>query len=138
MDASRNLSPGWWNPVLAVLGFTAAVNGVLMILFSAPWYECIINPARLTLFNRHFVIDVGGAYLTFGGAMLWTIRRPAIARPVLALSLGWYGLHALNHLAEYAAGNLPSRHWSIEVFAIFVPTFLLALLLRHAPRTERG
>lgn len=134
MNTSSQTAPGWWAPVLGVFAVITIANGLLMIFFSAPWYECIINPSRLTLFNRHFVIDVGNAYFTFGAAMLWAVWRPEIARPVLAVTLVWYVLHVFNHIAEYLAGDLPSRHWSIEVFAIFAPTFLLVLLLQTAPR----
>lgn len=134
MNTTSTIPPTWWSAVLGVVAVVTLTNGVLMMLFSAPWYECIINPARASLFNRHFVIDVGGTYFTLGAGMLWTVWRPHFAGPVLGMSLLFHVLHALNHVAEYMAGDLPSRHWTIEVFAIFAPLLLLVVLLRMAPR----
>ncbi len=123
-----------WRTLLLAMAAISMANGLLMILFTGLWYECISNPARLALYNRHFIIDVGCAYLAVGGGLLWAARDAAAARPLIGVALVFNALHVCNHLLEYAQGAIPTRHWSIELVGVFVPTLLLALLLRTAPR----
>lgn len=103
-------------------------NGIWMILFPQNWYLCLITPERAALFNPHFVIDVGGAYITSGVAMLWAALRPAYAFPLLAMSLLFAVLHGGNHLFEYATFGVPTRNAVIELGGIWAPLLMLVWL----------
>ena len=123
-DAHRTLH--WF--VLLFMAATSAANGVLMILFSEQWYLCLITPERATLFNPHFVIDVGSAYVTVGAALLWAALRPAYAFPLVAMTLLFSLLHAGNHLYEYLSFGNPTRYVAIELLGIWGPVLVLGWL----------
>ncbi len=122
----------------AVLLFMAAMslaNGMLMILFSEPWYLCLTTPERAALFNPHLVVDVGGAYVTVGVALLWAALRRLYAFPLVAMALLFSLLHAGNHVHEYVRFGNPTRDVAIEIFGIWAPVLILtwlALALRRA------
>ncbi len=119
---------------LLFMSATSLANGVLMILFTEQWYLCLITPERAALFNPHFVIDVGGAYVTMGVALLWAALRPPYAFPLTVMSLLFSLLHAGNHVYEYASFGNPTRYIAIEIVGIWGPVAVLAWLalsLRH-------
>ncbi len=121
---------------LLFMAATSASNGVLMILFSEQWYLCLITPERAALFNPHFVIDVGGAYVTVGAALLWAALRPAYAFPLVMMALLFSLLHAGNHVYEYLSFGNPTRYVAIELFGIWGPVLVLGWLsvaLRSQP-----
>jgi hypothetical protein len=116
--------------VLLFMAATSAANGVLMILFSEQWYLCLITPERAALFNPHFVIDVGSAYVTVGVALLWAALRPAYAFPLVTMGLLFSLLHAGNHLYEYLSFGNPTRYIAIELLGIWGPVVVLGWLSR--------
>ncbi len=50
--------------------------------------------------NDHYIRDMGTAVLALGTVALLAVRRPSWRLPVLAFAAVWFGLHALNHLAD--------------------------------------
>lgn len=120
---------------LIFLAANSLANGVAMIFFTEQWYLCLITPERAALYNPHFVIDVGSAYVTMGVALLWAALRPQWAFPLITLSLLFSALHAGNHVYEYLSFGNPTRWVVIELFGIWLPLLLLAgLSLATRPR----
>lgn len=113
--------------LMFMAGITLA-NGALMILFTEQWYLCLINPARASLFNAHFVTDVGTAYLAIGAALLWATLRPAYAYPLVMIALLFSSLHVVHHLYEYGSFGIPTRHAIIEALGIWGPAVVLGWL----------
>jgi hypothetical protein len=113
---------------LLFMAATSMANGALMILFSEQWYLCLITPERAALFNPHFVIDVGGAYITVGAALLWAALRPQYAFPLTTMALLFSLLHAGNHVYEYFSFGNPTRYVAIEILGIWGPVLVLGWL----------
>jgi hypothetical protein len=117
----------------AALLFMAAAslaNGALMILFSEQWYLCLITPERAALFNPHFVVDVGAAYITIGTGLLWAALRPQYAFPLAGMALLFSLLHAGNHVYEYLSFGNPTRYLAIELLGIWAPVLVFGWLAR--------
>lgn len=101
-------------------------NGGFMLLAPAGWYETVPGVTGTGPFNPHFVRDIGAAYLAAGGAALWAGLRPR-ARPAALAGAGFLGLHALIHLAEWAAGH-GLGHLSTDVPGVLLPPLILLWL----------
>jgi hypothetical protein len=137
IETARDAHPPLRWALLLFLAFLTLSNGVLMILFSEQWYLCLITPERASLFNPHFVIDVGGAYVTMGVALLWAALRPVWAFPLISVALLFSLLHGGNHVYEYLSFGNPTRYLAVEVFGIWAPLLLLAgLAVVTRPREE--
>jgi hypothetical protein len=89
--------------VSALLGLLLAANAAFMIGWPRLWYQAIPGVTHTGPFNRHFVNDIGGAYLVCAGALIWWAWDRSKARPALIAAAGFLLLHALIHAAEAAA-----------------------------------
>ena len=126
-DRAQDHRPLHWLLLLFMAAMSLG-NGALMILFSEQWYLCLITPERASLFNPHFVIDVGAAYLTVGTALLWAALRRQDAFPLVTMALLFSLLHAGNHAYEYLSFGNPTRHAVVELLGIWAPVVVLGWL----------
>jgi hypothetical protein len=112
-----------------IFGLSNVANGVWMLLSPERWYHDL--PAGVPdtgPLNLHFVRDIGAAFLTFGAAMCFAAERPAYRRTVIAMSAGFFGLHAAIHVYDILAGLLPPHHWLEDLPGVFVPAIILLVL----------
>lgn len=87
-------------------------------------------------FNRHFVNDIGAAYLVCAGALGWWAWDRGRARPALIAAAAFLLLHALIHLAEAAAhggGHALLRDLRGVYLPALIASWLASLPARPAP-----
>jgi hypothetical protein len=125
-----------WTWLLGFFALGNIANGLWMLADAAGWYVGL--PAAVPDFgplNEHFIRDIGAAYATLGIGLAWAAVAPAVRLPVLLLVTMFYGLHALGHVYDTAAGTVGPEHWRIDFFPIYVPAVVLvALTVRLARR----
>ena len=109
--------------ILLLLGIGGAVNGVIMLFWSEPWFASIA--ADTGPFNVHLVRDVGAAYVTSGVAAAWAARVPRWRTPLAAAAALFLGLHGLIHVAEVASGVQPPAHLLEDFPGVYLPALLL-------------
>ena len=112
-----------------LLGLLNLANGLWMLLAPAGWYQNL--PAGVPdtgPLNLHFVRDIGAAFTTIGVAFLVAAPDAPRRRGVLLAATLFFGLHALVHVSELAAGRLHPGHWLIDFPGVFLPAILLAVL----------
>ena len=124
--------------VAALLALFLVANGLVMLLRPEPWYLAVPGVTETGPFNRHFVNDIGAAFVVAGAGVAWAAWRPAAGWPALVAGALFLTLHAAIHLAEAAAGH--GAHALGRDFAgVFAPT-LIAVFLVFAlkPRVEES
>ena len=112
-----------------VLGLANLANGLWMLVAPAGWYHHL--PAAVPdtgPLNQHFVRDIGAAFTTIGIAFCAAASRPAQRRGVLLAATLFFGLHALIHVADLAAGRLHAGHWLVDFPGVFLPAIFLGVL----------
>jgi hypothetical protein len=123
----------------AVFCFLSLVNGAWMLSSPLSWYTHL--PAAVPHtgpFNPHFVRDIGVAYLVAALGFGWCALHPGRCRPVhIGLTVFFVG-HALIHVFEILAGQLPSTHWLIDAPGVFVPALVLLILAVPSVRRRMG
>jgi hypothetical protein len=118
---------GW---LLLVLGLGCVANALWMLAGPMHWYHEL--PAAVPdtgPFNPHMVRDIGCAFLSVGAAQLWAAFRPAWRAPLVAVAALFLSAHALLHVYDTLAGNLPADHWWLDAPGVYLPA--LALVWIH-------
>ena len=98
---------GKW--IAALLGVLTATNGLLMLGAPEMWFQYAPGVAETGSFNRHFVSDVGAAYLAVAAGLLWTAWRPRQGWAALVVGTGFLFVHALIHVSERSAAMASIR-----------------------------
>ncbi|HKD67894.1 MAG TPA: hypothetical protein VKB84_13700 [Candidatus Binataceae bacterium] len=106
-----------------LLGVLSVANGLFMLFAPAAWYLGIPGVASTGPFNQHFVRDIGGAYLTAGGALIW-FALDVRARPAVLAAAGFFVLHALVHLGDALGGRESWDHVMADVPTIYFSALL--------------
>ena len=114
--------------VLIAIAAATAANGVWMLAEPAGWYAIVPGAEQSGPFNRHFVGDVGAAYLTLALAFALIAYRPRHALVLLAVAGCFTGLHGAIHLADVFAGRLAPVHLLIDLPGVYLPVLLIAAL----------
>jgi len=112
-----------------VLGTGMALNGLWMVSSALPWFNNV--PADMAATgnpNVHLIHDVGLSYIIFGLGLVWCAQNLHTCKPVYIGISFFMGGHALIHLVEILAGQLPSSHWLIDVPLVFLPGIILPVL----------
>lgn len=121
------LGPVGW--VCLLLGATALVNAVWMLVAPLSWYLDL--PAAVPdtgSFNAHFVRDIGCAFLAVGCALVWAAFSARYRLPLVGVAATFLVAHALLHVYDTARGALGSSHWRLDFVGVYVPA-LVALAL---------
>jgi len=123
--------------LVGVVGLASALNGAAMLIVPELWYRLVPGVVDTGPLNGHFVRDIGCAYLTAGGALLWFCfdRR---ARPAALAGATFLMLHALVHLWDWAADRQSLRQLLIEAPAVLVPGLLFFEIARTGRRFLDG
>lgn len=93
----------------AVLYAVAALQlalGGLMAIDPGTFFEEI---GQYGVRNDHYIGDNATIYLAAGAGVLIAARRPSWRVPILVVGALWYGLHALNHLADIGEASSDAR-----------------------------
>ena len=110
-----------------LLALFLAGNGLVMLAFPASRYEAVPGVTGTGPFNRHFVNDIGAAFLVAGLGTGWAAWRPE-GWPALVAGTGFVALHALIHLAE-AVGGHGMHALQRDLIGVFVPAIVGLLLV---------
>lgn len=111
---------------LWILGGVSLGNAAWMLAHGWSWFGLVPGVTDTGPANLHLIHDVGVAYAVAGLGLLWCARAGRPAYPVfLGVTLFFVG-HALGHVAEILAGQLPPSHWWIDLPLVFLPAALLA------------
>ena len=121
----------------ALLALFLAGNGLVMLALPEGWYEAVPGVTGTGPFNRHFVNDIGAAFLVAGLGTGWAAWRPAEGWPALVAGTGFVAFHALIHLAE-AAGGHGLHALQRDVFGVFVPALLGLFLVYRLRPVKKG
>ena len=116
---------------IKVMAVVSIANGCWMIAHAWSWFAFIPGVTDTGEANAHFIHDVGIAYVTCGIGLLWCLRHLDRAWPVFAGIALFNGGHAIGHVVEILAGQLPASHWLIDLPLVFLPS--LALVLSAIP-----
>jgi hypothetical protein len=114
--------------LLWLMGLTSLANGGWMVAHAWSWFTVLPGVMDTGAVNSHFIHDVGAVYVLCGAAFIWCARNLAIARPVYIFVTLFFVLHALGHVAEILAGQLPPRHWWVDLPLVFAPALLLGVI----------
>ena len=115
-----------WGWLLIVLGAGNLANALWMLAGPMHWYAEL--PAAVPdtgPFNPHFVRDIGCAFLTVGAALVWAAFASKFRFPLVAAAALFLGAHALLHVYDTAAGNLPASHWWLDLPGVYLPALVL-------------
>ncbi len=141
MSMTPSAGPGRfdaWSLVLGVLALGSLANGVWMLVDPGRWYTDL--PAAVPdtgPLNEHFVRDIGCAFLTAGGALLWGALRPRVRPVTVTLAAVFFGLHALLHVYDTAWGGLGGHHWWLDFPGVYLPALILVAASAHFLRSAR-
>ena len=107
--------------IATVLAVLTALNGSIMLLAAATWYESVPGVSETGPYNPHFVHDLGAAFLVAGlalAARAWRTRY----WPAAVAGAGFLAAHALLHLAMIAFGH---DHYAVfDLIAVVLPSAL--------------
>jgi peptidoglycan/LPS O-acetylase OafA/YrhL len=107
--------------IATVLAVLTALNGSIMLLAAATWYESVPGVSETGPYNPHFVHDLGAAFLVAGlalAARAWRTRY----WPAAVAGAGFLAAHALLHLAMIAFGH--DHHAAFDLIAVVLPSAL--------------
>jgi len=110
-------------------GILMIANAVWMAASAHHWFVTIPSDLSATgIPNNHFIHDVAAAYLTLGLGLIWCASNLDKCRPVYLGVTFFMIAHAISHILEMFAGQLPHTHWWIDFPLVFLPAILLGLL----------
>lgn len=111
---------------LWLTGLVSIANGGWMLAHAWSWFTWLPGVLDTGAVNSHFIHDVGIAYALCGAGLIWCASHLPAARPVyLGITLFFAG-HALGHVVEILLGQLPPRHWWVDLPLVFAPALALA------------
>ena len=107
--------------IATVLAVLTVLNGSIMLLAAATWYESVPGVSETGPYNPHFVQDLGAAFLVAGLALAARAWRPRYW-PAAVAGAGFLAAHALLHLAMIASGH--DHYAAFDLIAIVLPSGL--------------
>jgi hypothetical protein len=116
--------------IAAVLAVLTVLNGSIMLLAGAAWYESVPGVSETGPYNPHFVQDIGAAFLVAGLALAARVWRPRYW-PAAVAGAGFLVAHALLHLAMIVSGH--NHHVAFDLIAIVLPSGLALYSAFPAP-----
>ena len=107
--------------IAAVLAVLTVLNGLMMLLAGAAWYESVPGVSETGPYNPHFIQDIGAAFLAAGLALAARVWRPRYW-PAAVAGAGFLAAHALLHLVMIASGH--DHYAAFDLIAIVLPAAL--------------
>jgi len=131
--------------VFIVFGILGLGNGFWMLFSPENWFNNL--PAAVPDtgdFNGHFVRDIGLIYALSGAGFIWSAFHLDRCFPIHVAQTGFFGGHALLHVADILMARLPASHWLEDALGVFMPGIALGVLCIPAvwrkvnPRARAG
>ena len=108
--------------IIGALAAVHAANGLYMFLAPQTWFFSAPGVVDTGSFNRHFVQDVGSAYIMTAVAAGFAIATLALRFPLMALSSVFVGLHAVIHVVDIAEGRCGDP--TDDILAVILPALI--------------
>jgi hypothetical protein len=96
--------PFFLNLLRGALAAALASNGLAMLLAPEAWYRAVPGVVFTGPLNRHFVRDIGCAYLVGALGLAWRAWRGNAVAPAALAGATFLLLHAAVHVGETLAG----------------------------------
>ena len=119
--------------IAAVLAVLTVLNGLMMLMAGAAWYESVPGVSETGPYNPHFIQDIGAAFLVAGLALAARVWRPRYW-PAAVAGTGFLVVHALLHLLMIVSGQY--HYAAFDLIAIVLPS-ALALYSAFPDPSER-
>jgi len=113
----------WRRRLAGLLAAFNVLNGLIMLAFSKHWYDAVPGVALTGPFNRHFVEDIGAAFLAAGFGLVARAWRTRYWPAALA-GAAFLALHALIHLTMAVAMTLglgSDQTWGFDIALVIAP-----------------
>lgn len=126
--------------LLALVAAFVLFNGGFMLRDPLGWYQ-MVDTVRFTgPPNRHFIRDIGIAFVASGAMLAFAAPRPRERRLAIVAGSLWLGAHGVLHLWEVATGICaPAIFWR-DAPGVLGPPLLawiaLALVSRSRARNR--
>ncbi|SFJ16878.1 hypothetical protein [Caulobacter sp. UNC279MFTsu5.1] len=125
----------WVKWILPVL---LAINGAVMMLAPAWWYQRVPGVIETGALNDHFVRDIGAAYLACAVALGWAVRDPVRGLGAALAAAAFLTLHAAIHLVTPFCGTVLPWPLLLRDFpGVFLPAIISLLVARSCIRRQK-
>lgn len=121
-------------PGLVALAALQLAQGLWMVVDPGSFFDTL-GPFGER--NDHYTRDNATISLAVGVCALLAVGRASWRVPVLAVTAVWFGLHAVNHLADIGEAD-PEAVGAVDFVALVVVGVALAWLVAVAQREERA
>lgn len=121
-------TPKWFTITAGLLGLGFIANGLFMLVAPYDWYLAVPSVPDTGPPNRHFIGDIGGAYLATGIGLLAGLRWPLLLPGAVLAAALFHGVHGLVHVMDGLAGRCTPIQLQLDPLAVGVPAILLVLM----------
>ena len=136
MEQTIMALPRWWRLLALVLGLGLAVNGLFMLADPMNWYITVPGVVDTGPPNRHFIGDIGGAYLATSLGLIGGALWPRLAAGGAMVAAIFHLVHSWVHLMDAAAGRCSPAQAVADIGPVHIPTLLILLLAITALRRK--
>lgn len=113
--------------VIALVALFAIANGLFMLTDPLVWYGSIETVQATGPANRHFIADIGLAYIVSGAVLAFAAANLALRWGAALIGVAWLAAHAALHISEVLTGICaPDAFWK-DVPGVVVPPLLVLL-----------
>lgn len=121
-------TPKWFTITAGLLGLGFIANGLFMLIAPYDWYLAVPSVPDTGPPNRHFIGDIGGAYLATGIGLLAGLRWSRLLPGAALAAALFHGFHGLVHVMDGLAGRCTPIQLQLDPIAVGVPAILLVLM----------
>jgi hypothetical protein len=113
--------------VIALVALFALANGLFMLSDPLVWYGSIETVQATGPANRHFIGDIGLAYVVSGVVLLYAAPNLALRWGAALIGMSWLAAHGGFHVYEVVTGICaPGLFWK-DVPGVLIPPMLVLL-----------
>lgn len=100
------------------------INGLMMILAPADWYQMVPGVSQTGEFNGHFITDIGFAFILSACGITWRLLDAVRGKSAALIGAFFLLLHAGYHLFETMVSNHHAGNFFTEFAGIYIPAFV--------------
>jgi alkylhydroperoxidase/carboxymuconolactone decarboxylase family protein YurZ len=116
--------------LLGLAALFALANGAFMLADPSGWYDFVGTVKATGPENRHFIRDIGIAYLISGGLVSYAAFNPFMRWGSALAGTGWLALHGALHIWEVSTGICaPGIFWQDAPGVLGPPALALVAIL---------
>ena len=113
--------------VIALVALFAVANGVFMLTDPLVWYGTLETVQTTGPANRHFIGDIGLAYMISGAVLLYASANLTLRWGAALVGVSWLAAHGAFHVYEVTTGICgPDVFWQ-DAPGVLGPPLLVLL-----------